>query len=78
MISSHYKRSALPQLLNASRHLIVVYCKMPKVPGREDWVKLVSWLMEPEEWMAQCNDKYDKFYSIWAKWNHYNSGVSEA
>lgn len=73
---SHYKICVLPHLLNTARHLILRFWKNPQVPSRQDWVRLVSSIMEAEECIAKCIDKFEKFYSIWSVWINYSMGQS--
>lgn len=68
---SHYKKSALPHLLNAAKRLIPLYWKRPQVPTLKEWLQKVDDIREAEEWVARCKDRSERFDGIWAQWRRF-------
>lgn len=68
---SHYKKSALPHLLNAAKRLVPLYWKRPQVPTLKEWLQKVDDIREAEEWVARCKDRSERFDGVWAQWRRF-------
>lgn len=74
---SHYKKSALPHLLNAAKRILPIYWKRVQVPSREEWVGRVNEIREAEDWIATCKGTRDKLANIWSLWLDHVSGPAQ-